>query len=954
MRAWSLASAIAVLLIVGFPARVAGTAEPASPLRLTGTLAVENSPAVGAEVWLEEYESLWQGAVRRLEGGAEAHRRGQVRTGPDGRFDLVTPEPGNYVLRVAAPGRASQTQRVLALDSSREFGETRLQPASPTRVDAKAGELALIITRLGRWGRLQAEQWAEADGSMKLEAGSKDDLLVVGMPGRLPRTCRLDPGAACRWQHPPASAAVRLRIERDGKPLAGAAVSIAESGWPLGVSDDHGEVVVAVPQEGGLDAQITTADFAAVTLHLEPASPAADRPAEPRRVEVPAPTLQRLRLTDRESGAAIAGAMVGTFDGALARTDAGGRVVVPRLAGGLWIEVQAEGWVRWYGMAPPGDEVSISLERAARLVGRVEDEAGAAVVGVDIEVRPVDPSSVPPPLATSARSGKDGRFEVRGLDPRASWELSARPAGHPRAQVIAAGLAAGVQSSVILRIERGLTAEVLVVDWEDVPIASALVRLRQIKPPFGELDEVPLAEAVTDRDGRAALVGLGKASGLVLEASAAGFATTRVPGIDLGALADGSATVALGTVSLGAEQPIEVLVVDEDKQPVAGARLWTAREQGELFALLRGDSVAPAAATTDAQGRAVIGGLAAGDHVEVMVRAPGFSTATTSLVAALDGPAHTVPLSTLLSLAGRVVDEGGLPLEGAQVRLTPRVEVVTATGSGMSSGQPRMAQTGKDGTFRFGELERGSAFFEASAPNRVPVAEELSISAADQLEGREVVLLPGTKVTGVVRTVEGTALAQARVNLGWSGAATDATGRFELVGVPFGWSELMVAAQGFRTHRREVEITAETTLEVELEPGLRVAGRVIDSAGEPLVGVEVRPQFTSGYYRSRAVQTDPSGAFALVDLEPGEVRFIVENRASRRVSKPSRCSSRPASRATRSWFRWLGASRGASSEQIRVTLQPPTSWRPRRAARSRPRASGSARSTSRAAGVFPG
>jgi hypothetical protein len=871
---------LAVVLAVGAPRVASGSEAPAPDSRLTGTLVADKEPAVGAEVWLEEYESIWQATVRRLGGGADSHRRGQVRTGPNGRFDLVAPELGNYMLRVATPGRVSQSQRLLALDGPREFGETRLERASPTRVDVDAGELLLVITRPGRWGRIVAEEWAQADALLKLDAGSKDDLLVVGVPGQLPRTCRLDPGAACRWQHPPDSAAVRLRIERDGKPLANAAVSIAESGWPLGVSDDRGLVLVPVPREGGLDAQITTADFATTTLRLDAASPAADRPAEPRPVEVPAPTLQRLRLVDRESGAAIAGALVGSFDGALARTDADGRVVVPRLAGGLWIEVEAEGWVRWYGMAPEGEQASIALERAARVVGRVENEAGAAVAGVDIEVRPVEPNAFPSPLATSARSGPDGRFEVRGLDPRCSWEFLARPAGHPQARAVAAGLAAGAQSAVILRIERGLTAEVLVVDWEDAPIASALVRLRQTKPPFGELDEVPVAEAVTDRDGRATLVGLGKASGLVLEASAAGFATTRVPGIDLGAMADGGGTVALGTVSLGAEEPIEVLVVDEEEQPVVGARLWTAREQGELFALLRGDSAAAAVATTDAEGRAVIGGLAVGEHVELMIRAPGFSTATSSLVATVDGPPHVVPLWALLSFSGRVVDERGRPLEGAQVRLTPRVEVVTASGSSMSSGQPRMTQTGKDGTFRFDELERGSASLTVTASDRVAVMEELSISAADQLEGREIVLLAGTKVTGMVRTVEGTAVAEARVSLGWSGAATDANGRFELAGVPLGWSELVVGAEGFRTHRREVEIAAEATLEVELEPGLRVAGRVVDGAGEPLVGVDVRPEFTVARYQARAVQTDASGAFVLAGLEPGELRFLVENRAS--------------------------------------------------------------------------
>ncbi len=69
----------------------------------------------------------------------------------------------------------------------------------------------------------------------------------------------------------------------------------------------------------------------------------------------------------------------------------------------------------------------------------------------------------------------------------------------------------------------------------------------------------------------------------------------------------------------------------------------------------------------------------------------------------------------------------------------------------------------------------------------------------------------------------------------------------------------------------EVRAGETTTLELALQSGVRIAGRVVDPDGAPIEGADMR----SGW-GGRKAQTDAEGRFALTGIEPGDVTLTTE------------------------------------------------------------------------------
>ncbi|MHC4547339.1 MAG: carboxypeptidase-like regulatory domain-containing protein [Planctomycetota bacterium] len=73
---------------------------------------------------------------------------------------------------------------------------------------------------------------------------------------------------------------------------------------------------------------------------------------------------------------------------------------------------------------------------------------------------------------------------------------------------------------------------------------------------------------------------------------------------------------------------------------------------------------------------------------------------------------------------------------------------------------------------------------------------------------------------------------------------------------------------------RLVRVAGPVTLRVTLDPGLAVAGRVTDAAGQPAVGREVEA-FADGYPTGRRTRTDDAGGFHLNGFRGNEVSLLV-------------------------------------------------------------------------------
>ncbi len=221
-------------------------------------------------------------------------------------------------------------------------------------------------------------------------------------------------------------------------------------------------------------------------------------------------------------------------------------------------------------------------------------------------------------------------------------------------------------------------------------------------------------------------------------------------------------------------------------------------------------------------------------------------TMTLTLTRGTDAP--------LATIAGRVVDARGQPVDGALVEGWP---------SRRADNAPDRTQTlsGADGRFVLADLE--GARFGVRASARGLGSAQASDVAADTRDLELTLRAPAAGLRGVVRDTHDhpvtafSIVAWPRVGLFGRGhevsaAVVDAEGRYQLE-LPPGSYDVRVAANGFATSdQRAVTVADETvSADFQLTRGGRITGRVTDrQTGAPIAGANV------------AIEGDGAGAIA--------------------------------------------------------------------------------------------
>jgi len=223
-----------------------------------------------------------------------------------------------------------------------------------------------------------------------------------------------------------------------------------------------------------------------------------------------------------------------------------------------------------------------------------------------------------------------------------------------------------------------------------------------------------------------------------------------------------------------------------------------------------------------------------------------------------------------LSLAGRVVDDAGAPVPDFRVSAEP-VEPVAKPGAEEINGWDR----DMEGSFRIDGLEPGvwklvahSRGYADSEPLRVTLPTTRRV---------ELVLPRGARVSGMVVDARGAPVAEAEVTLEREGVGdgrvmTDEHGVFLLSGAHAGSGTLRARGPG-GTPSPPVLVKLVRGEELDglvlrLDPGARLEGEVVGSAGEPLVGVRVQVSHAASGHLEYA-SSDEAGRFELVDLPAG-------------------------------------------------------------------------------------
>ncbi len=483
------------------------------------------------------------------------------------------------------------------------------------------------------------------------------------------------------------------------------------------------------------------------------------------------------------------------------------------------------------------DVGDLEVGRGETLAGRVVDRSGGPVVGGSVTLwggsargfRGGEPSE---PVPATTTTGADGRFRFTEATERGN-RLRVEAPGFAAAEVT--GLRSGaLRRPVVLALGRAVTGVVTLPDRKN-PAPGALVRF--------EAPGVTGRWAEARADGSFVLEGLPREGGMVLaDAGERGRGTTPAP-------AGGARAV----VVLAPTGAVRGRVVDADTAaPIAGIRVMARGEGGAFWDRSGRD------------GRYEIRGLAPRAY-RLSADDPRYVPWRRQAVAVTAGQAaaQDVPLVQGASLAGRVVDEEGRPIEGAGGILSASgehpVRFFFRTGGGIGA-----FRTTGDGSFKATRLLPG-------ANQRLIVSHEdyeahtiggIVLTAGATTSGLVVVLPKGLGVRGIVKDENGLPLPGADVEMARAftfqsgrGASqfsfvggpmsrprkqTGPDGRFEFRGLSSGDYTVVASKRGYSRDRIDPVKVAEgrggEAFELVLKPGATISGFVKDRGGNGVPG----------------------------------------------------------------------------------------------------------------------
>ncbi len=548
------------------------------------------------------------------------------------------------------------------------------------------------------------------------------------------------------------------------------------------------------------------------------------------------------------------------------------------------------------GFGEPGVDVGdVGLRPEVVLAGRVVDETGVGLAGVEVRLWSRRPGDFPEvlwgrvlfvPELMTVTTGADGRFRLAGLwpgDTTLAFHVTDRVRRTLERELLGAGTHA--VGDVVLEAGRAVAGEVVGPDGAPLPGAEVLVTDRRIETAW-EFDiehyyeddddtihdelrqvraDVRRLATTTDDAGRFRIGGI-EAGHLTVYATAPGFEPARVREV----APDGEPV----RVTLAEEGRLVVHVVEAATgAPKDGATVGVTRLMGHAR-WTGGDVDLDVRPADDGGGLFVAHGAGPVGH-RLRVSADGFATTVLRGPAVPQGETRelTVRLHPESVLAGTVVDGEGAPVPGALVHLVDH---------GNRSEPRAVVAADASGRFRFGGLEAPHGALYAWAEG-FPESPDLPVTVGlgRTLDGLVITLPEPARVHGLVTRADGTPAVDARVAIDippfgtfkfdelsprWLRyARTDEGGRYAFDGLAPGRYE--VALHDWTAEVVELVAGEERRADLRFAPIARVRGRVTSAAG-PIAGARIavrQQEVTDGsrrWYGSPWPTTDADGAYA--------------------------------------------------------------------------------------------
>ncbi len=351
----------------------------------------------------------------------------------------------------------------------------------------------------------------------------------------------------------------------------------------------------------------------------------------------------------------------------------------------------------------------------------------------------------------------------------------------------------------------------------------------------------------------------------------------------------------VGAIVLGAPTVLAGTVVDHAGRPVSGSVVQVFLDRSRPFRRDLQESLRELQALADplqevragSDGRFLLRDLPPGRYV-LRVSGAGFATAFRERVWVTPderAPELMIVLDPGAGCEGTVRDDGGRGIADARV-------IAVAVRGKRTRGLDRVeTRSAADGRYRLDSLIPGVDYFvEAWAEGHAPTGRLVHTGGMQEVDFE---LGPGGGIEGrIVDATSGLPVPGARVmviaglmnRMSPLTSVADAAGRFRFPAVApgpvlvFGAEADGYPAASFTLGGEQghaVEADAVTIIDLELEPGVRVAGRIRDARGRPVAYATVTfadPRRRSEGPRSAISGTD--GAYEVEGLRPGTVHEV--------------------------------------------------------------------------------
>jgi protocatechuate 3,4-dioxygenase beta subunit len=670
-------------------------------------------------------------------------------------------------------------------------------------------------------------------------------------------------------------------ITSGGKPVAGATVVWTGEAEAIAQTDANGKYSVPDPEKWANRIMVVHPDFAPLE---EVSGPFGDKKGVDRVLNAGVAVKGKVVAADGTTPVAKATVMV---DGWPLQTSGDDGTFTLAHAPKEWQEVRATASERAAARSHAKGDLTLKLAKPAGVAGVVRDgKTQKPLNGVEVRISTTGPNGI---VAGTTFTDAKGNYTISPIVP-GIYQLNAMFPGYGL-QPLNVSVTAGQALQKVVFLQERARVSGTVVDEDKRPIAGARLTARNSsRDPglmmIGRFNQG--GSASTGPDGRYVVRGTDPGPEVVVDAVKRGFPSARSAAMKLtaGEKKSGVNLVIPRGVSFAGS------VTDGEGKPLSGVAIDAAEAEGGGF---------PGA---NIQRRLMIAGSRGGDDqlvrtgsdgkfsmrlkegtYDVSFKREGFAVKN---LRAQQVNATTKPVEVKLDLGVEItgrVTRGGVPVENVNV-------------GAMSQDGFNSTQSGPDGTFRLADLTPGQYMLMV---NKMDAFIQTMRSIAAPARDVNVELPGGGRISGHVvdkNTHQPVTAFQAGVTTSRGGGGmmvmmppmtrqfTSDDGSFTLENVPPGQTQLVVNAAGYTTGRL-AGLTVEDgksldSVEVGLDTGVKLTGRVTGPDGAPLSGVTVREDamapggrvMRASFGGEGSIVTDPNGEYTMDALEPGEKTFF--------------------------------------------------------------------------------